>query len=53
MSDNKVDALYKAVSLHETIGLGGGLWCLIEPLMAGGVASVDRTLMYVKLSSFC
>ena len=38
-----------------TIGRSGllGLWCLMDPRMAGGIASVECSFLYVFPSSFC
>ena len=46
MSVRNLEVLYKAESMHDTMGRRGqpALWCLIEPRMAGGMASVDRSL---------
>ena len=43
MSVRNLEVLYRAEAMDETMGLTGFpcLWCLIDPRMAGGVASVE------------
>ena len=46
MSVRNLEVLYQAEPMQDTMGRRGrpALWCLIEPRMAGGMASVDRSL---------
>ena len=45
--ERNLEVLYKAESMEVTIGLRGwlDLWCLMDPLIAGGIASlIKKTL---------
>ena len=41
--ERNLEVLYKAESIEVTIGLRGWstLWCLMDPLMDGGIASLE------------
>ena len=50
-----LEVLQSAEPIDETMGLRGlpSLWCLIDPRMAGGIESVERSLRYVESQIFC